>query len=220
MLAVQHVDMDEVPGGLRHVEIYTTSGLLTLLWHGPVRADRVVVCVGGAMGGLLGPANGLYHDLGLLLAAEGIGTMRVSYRAPNVLDACVGDAIAAAMMAEREGAERFVVLGHSFGGAVAVGTALPGSPVGDAVVGVCTLATQSAGCEGARALGARPFLLLHGDSDEILPAEASLMVQAIAGTGDVEILAGAGHLLGENGADLALRTRVPAFIRSAFSRKR
>ena len=209
VLAVQHVDIEGVPGGLRHVEIYTMSGLVTLLWHGPTDAERVVLCLGGAMGGLLGPGTSLFHEVGTMLAAEGIGTIRVGYRVPNDLDACIGDAIAAAMLAEREGAERFVTVGHSFGGAVAVGAALPPSPVAAAVHGVCTLATQSAGCERANGLQGRPFLLIHGDRDEILPHWSSELVREVAGCGEVELLPGAGHLLRENGAADVLRVRVP-----------
>ena len=44
-----------------------------------------LVTCGGGMGSLLGPADGLYHDLGVQLAARGIGTMRVGYRKPNDL---------------------------------------------------------------------------------------------------------------------------------------
>ncbi|MEP6624926.1 MAG: hypothetical protein ABJC79_10810, partial [Acidimicrobiia bacterium] len=105
---------------LRHLEIYTMRGLLTILWHGPIDAERVVVMVGGGMGGLLGPAGGLYHDLGVSFANVGIGAMRVGYRKPNDLVRCVHDAAAAADLASRAGASRFVTVGHSFGGAVAV----------------------------------------------------------------------------------------------------
>ena len=80
VLAVQAVD---VTASLRHVEIYTSSGLVTMLWHGPENAERAVLAVGGAMGGLLGPADGYYQYLGDTLAAQGIGTVRISYRRPN-----------------------------------------------------------------------------------------------------------------------------------------
>lgn len=61
----------EVADGFEHVEAYTLTGLLTMLCHGgPERSDVVLMC-GGAMGGLLGPADGLYHDLGLALVAPG-----------------------------------------------------------------------------------------------------------------------------------------------------
>src|SRR5262249_20574638 len=76
-LAIQEVTIAE---GLRHLEVYTVDGLLTLLWHGPDSATSVVLMCGGALGGLLGPARGLYHDLGQALAAEGVGAVRVGYR--------------------------------------------------------------------------------------------------------------------------------------------
>ena len=214
VLAVQHV---EITPELRHLEIFTMSGLVTMLWHGPDSAERVVLMCGGAMGGLLGPADGLYHDLGVTLAAQGIGSIRVGYRRPNDLDSCVGDVVAAAMLAEREGAERFVTVGHSFGGAVAVGAAIDPSPVAAAVRGIVTLATQSAGCEDAHLIGNRPFLLFHGDQDEILPAFASEVVHQLAGGhGELVVLPGAGHILRENGAGAVLRARLPGWISAAF----
>ena len=93
------------------------------------------------------------------------------------------------------GAERVVVMGHSFGGAVAMRTAVI-MPV--SVVGVVTFATQSAGCEVAGALAGRPLLLFHGDRDELLPAESSHVVAAIAGAGEVVMLPGDGHLLAKS----------------------
>ena len=91
VLARQQV---EVADGFRHVELFTMQGLLTILWHGPAEADRAVILLGGAMGGLLGPAHGLYHDLGVALAAQDVATYRVSYRAPNDFGRCVHDALA------------------------------------------------------------------------------------------------------------------------------
>ena len=55
---------------LRHIEGFTLEGLLTFLWHGDPGAEQVVLMCGGAMGGLLGPANGLYHDLGETFAGR------------------------------------------------------------------------------------------------------------------------------------------------------
>jgi pimeloyl-ACP methyl ester carboxylesterase len=197
---------------LRHIEGFTVEGLLTFLWHGDPGAERVVLMCGGAMGGLLGPANGLYHDLGVGFASDGIGTIRVGYRRPNDLPACVLDVAAAADLAHRNGGRRFVIVGHSFGGAVAINA---GSMLRPMVAGVVTLSTQSAGCERAAAL-ARPLLLLHGDRDELLPMMASQAVQALAGDGELEVLAGAGHLLVE-AAD-HLRTRLRTWVPETFAR--
>jgi hypothetical protein len=105
---------------LRHIEGFTLEGLLTFLWHGDPGAEQVVLMCGGAMGGLLGPANGLYHDLGETFAGDGIGVVRVGYRRPNDLPACVLDVAGAADLAHRNGARRFVIMGHSFGGAGSV----------------------------------------------------------------------------------------------------
>jgi pimeloyl-ACP methyl ester carboxylesterase len=190
-LTVQEV---EIASDLRHLEIYTLRGLLTLLWHGPADAEAMLVTVGGGMGSLLGPADGLYHDLGVRLAARGIGTVRVGYRKPNDLARCVHDMAAAADLAGRRGARRFVTMGHSFGGAVAIQT---GAVLGTHCRGVVTLSTQSAGCEVASELGETPLLLFHGTADEILPPETSAVVQMLAGHGEIVVFPGAGHLLGE-----------------------
>jgi pimeloyl-ACP methyl ester carboxylesterase len=207
-LTVQEV---EIAPDFRHLEIYTMRGLMTLLWHGPVDANDVLVTCGGGMGSLLGPAEGLYHDLGVSLAARGIGTVRVGYRKPNDLPRCVHDVAAAADLAGRRGARRFVVMGHSFGGAVAIQV---GAVLGTHCAGVVTLSTQSAGCEVAAELGDTPLLLLHGTSDEILPPETSAVVQMLAGHGEVVLLPGSGHLLSEAAGEL--RERLRAWIGERF----
>jgi alpha/beta superfamily hydrolase len=205
VLARQSVRLEP---GLEHHELFTMRGLLTVLWHGPPDAEAVLVACGGAMGGLLGPADGLYQDLGVELAAAGIGTLRVGYRMPGEMALCTMDVAAAVQLAERNGAVRAVTMGHSFGGAVAVrvGAALP-----EIVTGVVGLATQSAGCEVAHGLAGRPLLLVHGDADELLPPDCSLIVRELAGDGEVVIVPGGGHLLGEAG-DL-LRERLPEWVR-------
>jgi alpha/beta superfamily hydrolase len=193
----------EVAGGLVHHELFTMQGMLTVLWHGPDDADRAVIAAGGAMGGLLGPADGLYQDLGGTFASQGIATLRLSYRKPNDFGRCVHDALAVAEMAARRGATRFVTVGHSFGGAVAVQL---GMALGDHTRGVVTLSTQSAGCEDAAGLCDTPMLLVHGDRDEILPAFASEVVHELAGGhGELVIVPGAGHLLSEAGDELRRR---------------
>jgi pimeloyl-ACP methyl ester carboxylesterase len=208
-LTVQEV---EIAPDLRHLEIYTMRGLLTVLWHGPVDAHDVLVTCGGGMGSLLGPAEGLYHALGVSLAARGIGTVRVGYRKPNDLPRCVHDVAAAADLAGRRGARRFVVMGHSFGGAVAIQV---GAVLSTHCAGVVTLSTQSAGCEVAAELGETPLLLLHGTNDEILPPETSAIVRMLAGHGEVVLLPGAGHLLTEAAGEI--RERLDTWISARFA---
>lgn len=180
--------------GLRHIEMYTMRGLLGILWHEPVgdARDVGVVMMGGAMGGLMGPGDALYNRLGEDLSARGIPAMRISWRKPNDMDACCVDAAAAVQMMVGTGCDRVILMGHSFGGAVAVRVAVGLSAM---VTGVVTFATQSAGCEVAGGLHGRPLLMFHGDRDEILPVEASEVVRAIAGSGELRIMPGDGHLL-------------------------
>jgi len=199
---------------LRHVEVFTMRGLLTILWHGDPDAVAVAVVCGGAMGGLLGPADGFYQWLGDEVATRGsgIGVLRVGWRRPNDIDLCTLDLLAAADLAARAGAERFVTGGHSFGGAIAVRAGLA---MGDWTRGVVTFATQSAGCEEVSGMTA-PLLAYHGDRDEILPAVCSQAVgQLVGGPADIRICAGAGHLLTE--AHDQLRAEVPAWLRERFA---
>jgi len=192
---------------MRHLELFTRTGLLTVLWHGPRDADAALIACGGAMGGLLGPANGLFQFLGDELGARGIATLRVSYRRPNDLDACVIDAGAASEMAIAEGARSLVVMGHSFGGAVAINAA---AHLGALAPGVVTLSTQSAGCEIAGMIADRELLLVHGGRDELLPVWASEVVKEIAGTGELVVYPPAGHLLLECADEL--RELLPDWI--------
>src|SRR3546814_5616526 len=78
---------DVCSSDLRHIEVFTMRGLLTVLWHGDPDSEAAVVLGGGAMGGLLGPGDALYHWLGDELAAPGTGisVLRVGWRRPNDL---------------------------------------------------------------------------------------------------------------------------------------
>ena len=200
--------------GLRHIEMYTMRGLLGILWHEPVgdARDVGVVMMGGAMGGLMGPGDALYNQLGEDFSARGIPAMRISWRKPNDMDACCVDAAAVVQMMVGTGCERVILMGHSFGGAVAVRVAVGLSAM---VTGVVTFATQSAGCEVAGGLDGRPLLMFHGDRDEILPVEASEVVRAIAGSGELRIMPGDGHLLAKSHD--VMREEVNAWCDTVFA---
>ena len=196
--------------GLEHIEIYTPHGLLSVFAHGAEDGSpptAALVCCGGAMGGVLGPGHGLFHQLATTWSCRGVGVYRVGYRIPNDLDRCAHDVACGVEMAIAAGAERVVVMGHSFGGAVAVRVAVVMTAE---VHGVVTFATQSAGCEVAGALDGRPLLLFHGDRDELLPPESSVIVREIAGAGEVVMLPGDGHLLAKS--DAVITERLDAWL--------
>jgi len=194
----------EITATSRLIEIITMEGLLGIWWHGMTDATDVVLMCGGAAGGVLGPGRSLYLELGQELAEQGRAAMAIDYRQPGDTRRCVLDVCAAADLALRNGAERYVILGHSFGGAVAIQAAgiFPTS-----TAGVITYATQSAGCEEASAMGDVPLLLVHGGSDSILGPENSELVRTLAGHGEVVIIAGADHLLAEQPDRLAELSR-------------
>lgn len=189
ILAQQQV---ELAPGLEHHELYTNGGLLALHWYACDGVEPAVVMGGGAMGGMLG-GGGLYHELGTRLADNGIAAASIGWRMPNHLDVCTHDMLATMQLMAQRGARRFVSIGHSFGGAIAIRAAasLP-TPMAP---GVVTLATQSAGCEPAESLSDRELLFFHGDTDRILPHFSSEMVRMLAGTGELVILPGEDHLL-------------------------
>ena len=194
----------EITAGLHHIEVFTMSGILGVMWHGPFDAERVVVACPGAMGGLLGPGRGMFHQLGLRLSQHGIGMLRVDYRRPNDLESCILDTVASIDFAAQRTASRAIMIGHSFGGAVAVNV---GAILTEAVVGVCMLSTQSAGCEVASRLAPRPLLLIHGEDDDILAPFASEAVNQLAGgIGTVEIVPGEGHGLADDSGAILERT--------------
>jgi acetyl esterase/lipase len=223
LLDILEVSEIEIGEDVRHTEVVTRTGLLGLIWHGrPEESGRVVVTCGGTFGGFHGPSQGLYRDLGVVLAEVGVCTVRVDYRLPGHLAPCTFDLGVAMDLAIRRGAERFVTVGHSFGGAVAIGAAVHMPTL---VVGVVALASQSAGVvppvpqaprdDGhARLLGDRPFLLLHGERDEVIPPAVSETVRQFAGHGEVVRLAGASHRLNEAAEEL--RDRLPPWLVMAF----
>jgi dienelactone hydrolase len=153
-----------------------------------------VVLIGGVGGGFDSPALGLYDRLGRHLAGDGISALQVEYRRPGELGEADLDAAAGVRFLAERGCARVGVVGHSFGGAVAirVGAALP------EVVAVVALSTQSHGTERVSALAGRPLLVVHGVEDELLPPDASVHVFRRAGVPkELRLLPGAGHALDE-----------------------
>lgn len=148
--------------------LQTSRGTIAGLVHPVEGGTGAVICVGGASGGLDGPAGGLYGRLPAMLAPAGVTVVRIDYRAPNILDECVADVLAACSFLRGVGATDAVLLGHSFGGAVVI-RAGELSPM---VRGVASMSPQRHGTLEVDELLA-PLLLLHGTADTVLSSEAS-----------------------------------------------
>ena len=155
--------------GARVLDIHTNAGVIRCQLHRAEGTDAAILWVFGAGGGLGGPAGGLYIRLAQILAPEGISSLRLDYRNPGHLMACVLDALAGVHVLEQMGFTRVVLVGHSFGGAVVI-SAGAASP---SCVGVAALSSQTAGTGAVDKLAPKPLLLMHGTADEILPASCS-----------------------------------------------
>ena len=157
----------DLPGAYR-VLLDTTRGEIEGVLHAVEGGSGAVICVGGAMGGLDGPADSLYARLPALLEAAAVTVLRLNYRQPNKLDECVLDVLGGCSFLKGIGATDIVLVGHSFGGAVVIkaGELVP------IVRGVVSMSPQLFGTRQVEALG-RPLLLVHGMSDSILSHEAS-----------------------------------------------
>ena len=154
-------------GALR-ILLETTRGQIEGVLHPVEGGTSAVICVGGAMGGLDGPADRLYARLPLLLSSAKVTVLRLEYRKPNDFEECVLDALAGCSFMKGIGATDLALVGHSFGGAVVI----KAGELHDLVRGVASLSPQLYGTRQVENLN-RPLLLVHGMADTILSHEAS-----------------------------------------------
>lgn len=154
--------------GALSVVLETTRGPITGILHPVEGGTTAAICVGGAMGGLDGPADSLYARLPLLLEAARVTVLRLEYRKPNDFEECVLDVLAGCSFMKGIGATDVVLVGHSFGGAVVI----KAGELHDSIRGVASLSPQLYGTRQVENLN-KPLLLIHGMSDTILSHEAS-----------------------------------------------
>jgi len=150
------------------VLLETTRGQIEGILHPFEGGTSAVICVGGAMGGVEGPADSLYARLPLLLSSAKVTVLRIQYRKPNEFEECVLDCLAGCSFMKGIGATDLALVGHSFGGAVVI----KAGELHDMVRGVASLSPQLYGTRQVEDLG-KPLLLVHGMADTILSHEAS-----------------------------------------------
>jgi fermentation-respiration switch protein FrsA (DUF1100 family) len=180
------------------VLLETTRGPIEGLLRPCEGRDGCAIYVGGASGGVQGPAGGVYEQLSLELVAAGVTSLRLDYRQPGELVECVLDVLAGCSFLKGIGAARVVLVGHSFGGAVAIRA----GGLAPLVSAVAALAPQRAGTERVEAL-LKPLLLVHGDEDAVLDRAASDDIFARAREPKrLAILEGTGHALEERAGEV------------------
>jgi hypothetical protein len=173
-LSILGVAAREQPDGTFQLVIRTSRGDLIGALHPCEGEPGAAVFLGGALGGLDGPANGLYPALARELAdAPGrpgtLTSLRLHYREPGEFEECVLDALGAVSFLKGIGARRVALVGHSFGAAVAI----KAGELSDLVVGVAALSPQLYGTRSVQRLAPKSLLLVHGTADRILDCAAS-----------------------------------------------
>ena len=175
------------------VELNTTRGVIKAHLRPCEGKTGCAIFIGGAAGGVAGPADEVYTRLGRDLVGRGVTSLRVKYREPGEFEECVMDALAACSFLRGIGAERAVLVGHSFGAAVAI----KAGELGALVTAVVGMSSQRYGTRDVETLG-KPLLLVHGSRDEILDRAASDDIfERARDPKRLVILEGAGHGLRE-----------------------
>lgn len=195
----------ELPASGEPVELSTQRGPVRCLYHRGQRGAGAVLLVGGIDGGFDGPADRIYPALAEDLSRAGIGVLRLSFRilrAPGPMEEGVFDVLAGVEFLCRESVGPIALVGHSYGGAVAIEAAASASG-GPAVSAVVALSTQTAGAQRAALVAPRPLLLVHGAQDRRLSPQCSRQVYAWAREPkELVILEGARHSLRQRREEL------------------
>lgn len=167
-LAIESVAAHPEPDGNLRVMVKTTRGEIRGVIHPCATQPAACIYVGGAMGGLQGPANDIYERLADRLKPHMTG-LRLHYRFPGEFEECVMDVLAGVSLLRGLGATGGIALvGHSFGGAVVIKS----GELSPAVAGVAALSSQLYGTSTVDRLE-KPLLLVHGMRDGILDHAAS-----------------------------------------------
>jgi alpha-beta hydrolase superfamily lysophospholipase len=175
-LSIQRVAVAQLEEGSYACVLHTSRGEIHGQLHPREGETGAVVMVGGASGGLDGPADGIYGRLGNDLVAGGVTTLRLHYRSPGVFEECVLDVLGGISFLRGIGAQRVALVGHSFGGAVVI----KAGELSPAVCAVAAMSPQLYGARGVANLSPRPLLLVHGMEDQVLEATASETLYAEA----------------------------------------
>jgi alpha/beta superfamily hydrolase len=184
-----------------HIRVPVSGETTTGVLNEAANAPGGVVMLGGAGGGMHGP-SGVYADLAARMQEQALAALRLDYRWPNRLAGCVEDTLAGVDFLAQQGMRRVVLIGWSFGGAVAISAAV----ASQTVVGVATVASQSFGTELVSRLAPRRLLLLHGTADNVLSDRCSRQIYAEAREPkELVLFEGDGHGIEKHRAEL-LRT--------------
>lgn len=175
------------------VIISTADGNIECIFHN-ARSARGIIWLCGALGGFDGPSFGIFKILSERMVTDGFNSIRLHYRYPGDFEKCVQDVLTGVDYLKQKGIDKVALVGHSFGGAVAIQAGTMSREV-KAVVG---LASQTYGAQRVAELAPRPLLLIHGERDRNLSVNCSKYIyQWAEEPKELSILKNNGHFLRE-----------------------
>jgi len=202
-MKVTGVRTENLEKSQEHVFIATDDGEIECIFH-PAGSNKGIIWLCGALGGFDGPSFGIFKTLAAKMVTDGISSLRLHYRYPGEFDECVLDVLAGIDFLRQQGINRLALVGHSFGGAVAIQVGTMSREV-KAVVG---LSSQTYGARRVAELSPRPLLLIHGERDRNLPAASSRYIYEWARQPkELYILKNNGHFLREAHDELLVRLK-------------
>ncbi|MBI4329127.1 MAG: alpha/beta hydrolase [Chloroflexi bacterium] len=177
--------------------LHTARGDLFCLLHPAPGAEVGVLWTGGYGGGIRHP---IYKAVAEQLAARGIESLRLRARVSGDIYEATYDVQIGQAFLERRGLRSFAVVGHSFGGAVAISAAIREQ----SVVACVAMASQTYGAQGVAQLSPRcSLLLIHGTNDSRLGPHCSEQIYSWAKKPkDLVLMEGADHGLMERMDDV------------------
>jgi alpha/beta superfamily hydrolase len=185
------------------ITISTADGNIQCIYH-PAGGDKGIIWLCGSLGGFDGPSFGIFKILSQQMVADAISSLRLHYRYPGNFNECVLDVLAGVDFLKQKGIDRVALVGHSFGGAVAI----QAGTVSQEVKAVVGLASQTSGAQEVAALSPRSLLLIHGERDRNLPTSCSRYIyQWAKEPKEIHILKNNGHFLREAHKELLTMLR-------------
>ena len=164
--------MDTASFQPKHIVLQSVRGNIECIYHNAPESSHCVIWLCGALGGLDGPSFGIFKMLSEQLVDDNISSLRLHYSNPGKFELCVQDTLEGIEYLKQRNIIQIALVGHSFGGAVAIQAGVESTLV-KAVVG---LASQTFGAQNVSLLSPRPLLLIHGERDRNLPSHCSELI--------------------------------------------
>lgn len=184
-MVIADVEVGLIPEDFHQsLKIFTNRGDIDSRYYHAYGATAGIVFVGDMGEGYQSPAHNVYDRLAIDFTLRRVSSLHLQYRqggrqkgSSDTMVESILDTIAGVTFLQSIGIEKIAVVGHSFGGVIAIQAAT----ICDPVVTVIAIAPESYGSEAVADLAPRcSLLLLHGTADTISDPANSLDIHEMA----------------------------------------